>query len=311
MGLTSVGSAALVARLAVGTVGVALLALAAGIVLLRPTIWRSTARTWLRHFIRALALAALVGVASWLAPAGQAVPGLVIALVLWLGCANVVEFLIDCVLWQRRHRTGHLELPPDRHALSDDEIQLVSIHEAGHMMVYGLFTRLPEDAFAMIDIDVKFEFGGFVSALRDVIASDMTVDLLAWSAMMSFGGAAAEQIMLGRSPAESAGSDFDMGERLLRRMVSVDPGQLYLRQPQTPEETAINTQTITALRIDLFARTVRYLEANRPGLMRVAAHLREHHSMDCEQFKSIWATVVVPPDCKRLDPPARVACLAS
>lgn len=273
-------------------------------------MWRSTAGAWWRYFLRALALAALLVAGVLVAPAGQPALGMAAALVVWLGCAGVLEYLIDCLLWQRRHRTGHLVFRPDRLVLSDDEIQMVCIHEAGHLMLYGLLNRLPEDAFAMVDTQVTFEFGGFVSALSDITPADMTGDLLAWSAMMAFGGAAAEQVVLGRSPAESAGADFDIAERLLRRLAAIDPAQVFMRKPATPDEEAINARAIAALRAELFARAVRYLEANRAGMVQVAAHLRQHHSMDCEQFAPVWAGTVTPPGYERLDPPARVACLA-
>lgn len=289
-------------------VALALLCLSAGLAFLNPAIWRSGAGVWWRAVIRAAAFSLLAAAVASVFPRDQVLYALIAMTAIWVTSAGLVEYLIDCLLWQRKHRTGNPQLGVDRLSLTDTEARIVAAHEAGHLLMYGLLSRLPEDAFAMLDLQPNYDFAGFVSAMQGISAIEMSAPLLAWHTMLSFGGAAAEEVVFGRH-SEGANADFDMAETYLRRQVSIEPALAYIRSPNCPEEHAFNAQAIVALRSALFGRTREFLKVNKDSLIVVADHLARHNSMDCEEFHPIWQTLLVPSDQKRIAPPSTIACL--
>jgi len=282
--------------------------LSAGLALLSPAIWRSGAGVWWRSVIRAAAFSVLVAAVSLAFPRDQVLYALVAMTAIWMTSVGLVEYLIDCLLWQKKHRIGNAKFGVDRFSLTDTEARIVAVHEAGHLLMYGLLSRLPEDAFAMLDLQPNYDFAGFVSAMQGISAVEMSSPLLAWHTMLSFGGAAAEEVVFGRH-SEGANADFDMAETYLRRQVSIEPALAYIRSPNCPEEHAFNAQAIVALRTALFDRTREFLKVNQDSLIVVADHLARHNSMDCEEFHPIWQALIVPSGQKRIAPPSTIACL--
>lgn len=287
---------------------VALVALSIALSMLTPKVWLAYFRTWRWLFARTLVLTALVALTLLLAAPGQEAIAIVVLLVIWLCCNGMVEQLVESLLWQRRHRAGSSSLGIDRHSLTDSELRAVCIHEGGHLVMYGLMSRLPEDAFAMVDARPAFNFAGFVTAMNDVSTTEMSLELLRWNAQVAFAGAAAEQLLLGRHT-EGALADFGMVDASVRRLAAIDYSSLYCREPVTEGEERINADVLKALRVNLFDEARSYLEANRELLLAVADHLQEHHSMDCEQFEPLWKTAVTPSGFTKIDPPERIACL--
>jgi hypothetical protein len=302
--------AGMAARFAAAIVGVALLVLAAGLALLNQGIWRSAARIWWRYLLRAIVLAAVVLIAGLIAPAQGFGTTLGFAIAAWLACSDLIEYLIDCLLWQKKHRSGPGAAPIDRLRLTDEQLRIVAVHEAGHLLMYGFLTRLPEDAFAMVDADPRYDFAGYVSAMRDISTVEMSTQLLAWHATLLYGGAAAEQVVYGRF-SEGASADFDTAEQYLRRQVAIDPDLNYVRTAIIAEEHEANLRTIVALRVKLFSRAEQYIRANQQALLQVADHLAVKHSMDCEEFLSIWEQLHVPAGFERVATPSTVACLST
>lgn len=290
--------------------GLALLAMSTALVLLDAPLWREYVATWRRYAVRALALALLLGMTTALAPRGSLASALLVALVVWLGTAAWLEHLVECLLWRRRHRVAGstTTLVLDRHALTEEQLHSVCVHEAGHLMLFGLLARLPEDAFAMVDTKPRFDFAGFVTPMRDIEPIDMSPGLLRWQVMVALAGAAAEQLVIGRYT-EGATADFNMAEKTLRRLGALDHAQPYFRTPAGAGEDAVNASTLAALRVELFDAALRYLTENRALLERVAAHLAAHGSMDCEEFAPIWGEAATPPGFARVNPPRHIACL--
>lgn len=289
-------------------VATALVALSMALSMLTPKVWYAYFRTWRWLCARTLVLAALLALALLLAPPGRSGDTVAAVLAVWLCCNGMVEHLVESLLWQRRHRAGSSSLGIDRLTLTDDELRAVCIHEGGHLVMYGLMTRLPEDAFAMVDARPAFDFAGFVTAMNDVATIDMSVGLLRWNALVAFAGAAAEQVLLGRHT-EGALADFGMADASVRRLAAIDHASRYCRMPVTEGEERTNAETLRALRVELFDEARRYLEANRALLIAVADHLQRHHSMDCEEFEPLWKKAVTPPGFTKIDPPGRIACL--
>lgn len=252
-----------------------------------PKVWAAYFRTWRWLCARALVLAALLALTRLLAPPERRGDSIAVALAAWLCCNGMVEHLVESLLWQRRHRAGSSSLWVDSLPLTDDELRAVYIHQGGHLVMYGLMARLPEDAFALVDARPAFDFAGFVTAMNDIAPVDMSVELLRWNALVAFAGAAAEQVLLGRHT-EGALADFGMADASVRRRAVVDHTSLYCRVPVNEGEERINAETRKALRVELFDAARVYLNANRTVLIAVADHLQQHHSMDCIEFEPLW-----------------------
>jgi len=306
--IRTVNAVAMSLRVGGIVIAIALLCLSAGLAFLNPAIWRSSVGVWWRSVTRAAVFSVLAAVAALVFPRDQVLYALIAMTAIWVTSAGLVEYLVDCLLWQKKHRTGNSALGVDRLFLTDMEARIVAVHEAGHLLMYGLLSRLPEDAFAMLDLQPNYDFAGFVSAMRGISAIEMSAPLLAWHTMLSFGGAAAEEVVYGWH-SEGANADFDMAETYLRRQVAIEPELAYIRSPNSPEELAFNAHAIVALRSALFVRTKDFLEANRASLMAVADHLGAHNSMDCEEFHPVWKSLVLPEGQSRIEPPSTIACL--
>lgn len=290
--------------------GLVLLALSTALVLLPGLLWREYIGTWRVYGLRTLAFVSLLAVTAVLTPPAKLASALLVALTLWIGASGLVEHLIGCLLWQRRHRVAGsgATLGPDRQGLTRQQQHAVCTHEAGHLMMFGLLKRLPEDAFAMVDANPRFEFAGFVTPLQDIDLVDMSPALLRWHGMVALAGAAAEQLVVGHY-SEGASADLDVSEKILRRLAALDYAQPFFRRAKSAGENALNAATVAALRVELFDNATRYLAANHVQLDRVAAHLAAHGSIDCLEFAPIWADSVTPPGFARIDPPAHIACL--
>lgn len=286
------------------------MALSTALVVLPGPLWRDYFDSWRRYALRALALSLLLGLTTALAPRANLVGALVVALALWAGSAGPLEHLVDCLLWRRRHRVAgsSAALGMDRGELTEQQQFAVCVHEAGHLMLFGLLARLPEDAFAMVDRKPMFEFAGFVTPMRDIDPVDMSSALLRWQGMVALAGAAAEQLVVGHYT-EGATADLDMAEKTLRRLATLDYAQPYFRVPASAGEEAHNATALARIRIELFDDALRYLAANRAQLDRVTAHLAAHSAMDCLEFAPIWTDAVTPSGFTRIDPPAHIACL--
>lgn len=295
---------------ALALAGLFLLALSTALVLLPGPIWRSYVATWCRFALRGLVLCLLLGVTTALAPRASLTGALLVALTLWIGGTGLIEHLIDCLLWRRRHRVAgsSAALGADRDELTEQQQSAVCVHEAGHLMLFGLLTRIPEDAFAMVDRKPIFEFAGFVTPMRDINPIDMSPGLLRWEGMVALAGAAAEQLVVGHYT-EGATADLDAAEKALRRLAALDYAQPYFRVPANVGEEAHNAAALAALRVELFDDALRYLAANRAQLDRVTAHLAAHSAMDCLEFAPIWTDAVTPSGFKRINPPSHIACL--
>jgi hypothetical protein len=297
-------------RAAIALLGLAMLALSTALVLLPALLWREYIVAWRMYGLRALALALLLVVTTILTPPASLAGALLVVLIFWVGVSGLLEHLISCLLWRVRHRVAGstATLRSDRQGLTKQQQHIVCVHEAGHLMMFGLLERLPEDAFAMVDTNPKFEFAGFVTPLQDLESIDMSPALLRWHGMVALAGAAAEQLVIGHYT-EGATADLDMAEKTLRRLAALDHAQPFFRVPRSAGEDALNAATLAALKVELFDDATRYLAANRAQLDRVAARLAAHSAIDCLEFAPIWVDAVTPTGFARINPPAHIACL--
>ncbi len=299
-------------RVSLICVASSLISLSVALLLLSPSILTFFWRNWIRFSLHGVVFfATSISVVLFTKPdhtefAGQ----LSLLIVLWLFSYRIVEYLIDSLIWQKRHRVKGLDIGHDRSEVSDSEYWTYCVHEAGHLLLYGLLSRLPEDAFAVVDRSPQYGFGGYVSLLAQVSDQSTRVSVMEWLAMTYYAGAAAEEIEFG-SHCEGGKSDFAGAETAVRRLASMQPGEAYFPSPENDVERGINAETIRALRKRYFEAALAYLRANRTALINVAEHLRKNASMDCEEFYPLWSQATLPDGFAFIDPPEGVACLAA
>jgi hypothetical protein len=110
-------------------------------------------------------------------------------------------------------------------------------------MLYGLLTRLPEDAFATVDRRPQFGFGGYAEVINQTSDIPPSIAVMEWQTMAAYVGAAAESLEFG-SHNEGSTTDFTNAEKLIRRFVAMLPEKAYFPVPENDVERGINSETI-------------------------------------------------------------------
>jgi hypothetical protein len=123
-----------------------------------------------------------------------------------------------------------------------------------------------------------------------------------------YGGAAAEELVFG-SHGEGVTADFEHGDRMARRLAAILPEVRYFPNPVNETEERLNAEAVVALRQQHFELAKAYLSVNQDALLEVAEFLRQHESMNCEEFAPIWQRLCTPAGQRVFAPPARLACL--
>jgi hypothetical protein len=93
---------------------------------------------------------------------------LILGLCVWILSIRLADLLFESLGWQRRHRIEPIDLGKDRVAYDVREYWLTCVHEAGHLLMYGLLSKVPEDAFAMADRNPRFGIGGLCDGFLGV-----------------------------------------------------------------------------------------------------------------------------------------------
>lgn len=286
------------------------LVLSAAALLLAPSLLSAFWRTWLRFNVHTIVFFVIIVPVLSISDSnrGGFSGQVTLLLVFWLLSHRVVDYLIDCLIWQRRHRVKGMDIGHDRFEVSDTEYWKYCVHEGGHLLMYGLLSRLPEDAFAVVDRSPQYGFGGYVALLHQMSGTGTTVALMEWLTMTYYAGAAAEEIEFG-SHCEGGKSDFAAAETTIRRLAGMLPGQSYFPSPDNDVERSINAETICILRKKYFDDALIVLRENRTILQAIAEHLQKNASMDCEEFHPLWSRVKLPASFMFVAPPDGVACL--
>lgn len=233
---------------------------------------------------------------------------LAIVLCVWMVSFRLVDFLFESLAWQRRHRIEPINLGKDRVGYEVREYWLICVHEAGHLLMYGLLSKVPEDAFAMADRNPRFGMGGFATVFSAYKDSEINTRMLSWMIQAGYGGAAAEELVFG-SHGEGVSADFEHGDTWIRRLAAILPEVLYFTNPANETEQRLNADAVVALRQRHFEMAKAYLALNQDALLEVAEFLREHESMNCEEFAPVWQRLRTPDGQQVFDPPGRLPCL--
>lgn len=283
---------------------IAVLSLSGPLLLPFMRAWRHGALRILSFFVPAFA------VVLWYR--GQPVQQLMGAgaiLLLWFMFYGLVEYFLDALRWQSKRRLKRLDIGKDRLQLNDAEYWRICVHEAGHLLLYGQFDALPEDAIAVVDREPKYGFGGFVTPIHTTEAIDATTDVLLWQATMAYAGAAAERSVFG-AHCEGASKDYEMADEFIVRLAKLSH-TAYFSTPANPTQESANIMAICRLRSECQQRAEEFIAHNKEQLMHIAQQLRLTECVNCEDFFPVWQTLVLPQCWKKLVLPARIPRLDS
>lgn len=233
---------------------------------------------------------------------------LLAAILVWQALSPLLEKILRALIYQRRHRMSAFTIPNDQLAFGTAEFRKTCIHEAGHLAMFGLLEKLPEDAFAAVDLNPEYGFAGFATGFQQSTIGMMTCEQLRWEVMCLLGGAAAEQVIY-ETHSTGCSSDFDRAEERLRLLASIEQKEVYFRNPANDTEHVRNVEAMRVIRAELMALAIEFLTANRQYVIEIADFLEEKHSMDCEEFLPIWQTIGSHPLSRLVELPVFVACL--
>lgn len=225
-------------------------------------------------------------------------------LLLWIMCFGIVEYLAESIAWQSKRRLRRFQIGQDKMALDDSEYWRVCVHEAGHLLLYGQCTALPEDAMAIADREPQYGFGGFVTPVDMSESAEITTDILQWQAIMSYAGAAAERAIFGAN-CEGAAKDHEMADNYISRLAALKHENYFVNPKNVTEESA-NIMAICQLRAECQKLAEEFLANNKQQLLQIAEMLRDTECVACDNFYPIWQTLALPPGWKKIELPSRI-----
>ncbi|MBX9430576.1 metalloprotease [Ralstonia pseudosolanacearum] len=165
----------------------------------------------------------------------------------------------------------------------------VAIHEAGHALMYALGNRIPEDASAYIDTDTLSPAMGQVS-FPGGRNGDISFELLEWKLVACLAGMVAETVDAG-SHGFGAGGDMRAWQELAVPYLLLHPDVTFFEEPKSELEMESNKRELVALKKRMLTVVTRYVRANWPVVIRVAASLEEVEYLDYKQLADLLVGV--------------------
>ncbi|WP_233177180.1 metalloprotease [Ralstonia sp. ASV6] len=165
----------------------------------------------------------------------------------------------------------------------------VAIHEAGHALMYALGNRIPEDASAYIDTDTLSPAIGQVS-FPGGRNGDISFELLEWKLVTCLAGMVAEKVDTG-SHGFGAGGDMRAWQELAIPYLLLHSDVTFFEEPKSELEMESNKRELVALKKRMLTAVTRYVRANWPVVIRVAASLEEVEYLDYKQLADLLVGV--------------------
>lgn len=145
--------------------------------------------------------------------------------------------------------------------MNDRSRRRVCVHEAGHALIYGLGSSIPEDLFAFLDPMILDGRAGAVGFSEEMAIDRTTVEQLRFRLVVIVAGAAAEDAFLGDVSSGCYGDyeDFDdVGELYLRTA-----GAMWFTNPKNASEAEVNARALAELKKQCFDLAKTILLANK------------------------------------------------
>ncbi|MCY0852527.1 metalloprotease [Cupriavidus sp. D39] len=161
----------------------------------------------------------------------------------------------------------------------------VAVHEAGHVLMYALGSRIPEDASAYIDTDTLSPAMGQVS-FPGGQSSEISFELLEWKLVTCLAGMVAEMIDTG-THGFGAGGDMRTWQELAIPYLLLRPDVTFFEEPKTDLEMESNKRELVALKKRMLTAVTRYVRANWLVVMRIAASLEEVEYLEYKQLADL------------------------
>lgn len=188
--------------------------------------------------------------------------------------------------------------------LTSEVRRRAAFHEAGHALCFGMGTRIPEDATAMLDPHVYGMFAGMVSMTMPRDPMLITRELLEWHMLAKLAGRAAEEVMVGQASAGAAG-DMCGFQTVATMYLDAGFGGGWCAEPKDDADRRLNQAALDGLASEYLEQAKRLVSANRERVEALSRQLLVHQYLDCEDIRALLKGFVVPDGFERLVwPPA-------
>lgn len=164
-----------------------------------------------------------------------------------------------------------------------------SVHEAGHLICYGLFKKIPSINVKIIDTKNCFfirEYLGYVEVSDDIVIEAKTKSFLEWEMRMLLAGKELENYILGDSGSGSKG-DFNKWHKIAHEYLSLGFGEIYYDKPKNDNERKLNHMTLSKLKRKQEKNLAVFFEYNNKEIKNIIDILYKEKKLSNAQIKNL------------------------
>lgn len=163
-----------------------------------------------------------------------------------------------------------------------------SVHEAGHLICYGLFKKIPSINVKVIDTKNCFfirEYLGYVEVSDDIV-SVKTKSFLEWEMKMLLAGKELENYILGDSGSGSKG-DFNKWNKIAHEYLELGFGEIYYDKPKDDNERKLNHITLSNLKRKQERELYIFFQYNDKEIKNIVDILYKEKKLNNNQVRKI------------------------
>lgn len=177
---------------------------------------------------------------------------------------------------------------------SHKEEKRTIVHEAGHLVFYGLLEKFPEIKVEIVDNSRAFFIKDYLGYVEHSLFSDVrTKENLEWEMKMVLGGKQLEEYVLG-GVSVGASEDMELWNTLAIEYLEEGFGDVYYHNPKDDEQIKSNNITLSRLKRNQEEQVIDFFIANDSAVKELIALVEKQrvlHNKDVEaHLKQVEST---------------------